>query len=1066
MSSLLAPVTGSPNDERTLIERSRAVIHAEYASTMDQQAQRQAAEQAAGQGGGQTPAAQQDMLAGAPLQQQRTPPSAAATPPHAAIAPLERLRGVIDSLGFVRHVEAVTDAVRAAGFAPQPRIRRSAREVTWQLPADGGMSRSSGDGSSSAAGRDSGVQSGPALGSAAFTPATTTTTVNASVLGGRTPGPATAQSMRAGGVTPGVPASQSSGAASRGSGRIGDGTSRANRSPRRPAERVPRVCWWLQVEVTNRGRPVQTDTRRLFAPYERTVQETLAPTLLVPAAAVNSGSASSPTQSSSGEQLHPQQQPSLPPPPAPRLRGSAVAKLLPVIRQPSPRGRGVAAFANEGSASALAPPANGAVAFSLGAAAAPSASANGAGAAQTAVALQAAAAAPPAVPPSVGTPGRSRLGAAAPSPRQQTPGTNAATSGGPTPRFPSTPLTATAATAMPGAVESLGLGLPIARLFAMELDGRVGLFSEPAIPPVVAPGEHVTCFVLQLPLVRDFRCIRRTWGELLQGRMPSPPPGASGAPAGVRMPTDPAGLSAAGSGPRSSSLRHYATRLTGTVADGAATAHTWRSPPASMPQGSGAGASSSSGGASISSVTPPDESTGGLRKLQARLRRKRDGAAAASAAAAAVAADAGTGVGGIGTISAGSAAHIAADASVAAPASATAGAAVSADLFRTSVPVRPAAERAVGGPLFTVHERRSGDSRSSDTGRAHRDSSGSASTTSASGSRSGTEGVLFAVEVITRPPLPPMLRPPQDEAPTSAAVATRARALPSTLPAAASTSPEPSARVTAFQRRDPTAGATAGGWSASQDARQPGARAASSLTAAALASAAVASSASATAASVVAPTGVASPAALRDAETERALSVTSSGGTGETPQLQPYGAATAQLPRWDVSAASPAGGAGGGGTVALAAMAPSPVAPTSPRTPPRVLVVDDEPVIRRIHARYLTRLGFEVESVEDGDLCLSTVEAAEDAGRPFSAILLDIVMRRVHGDQACRDLRAAGFRLPVVAATGNAGPRDVERLVSLGFDAVLEKPFSIAQLSAVLQSCGVSSEPRSPLVEL
>ncbi len=136
--------------------------------------------------------------------------------------------------------------------------------------------------------------------------------------------------------------------------------------------------------------------------------------------------------------------------------------------------------------------------------------------------------------------------------------------------------------------------------------------------------------------------------------------------------------------------------------------------------------------------------------------------------------------------------------------------------------------------------------------------------------------------------------------------------------------------------------------------------------------------------------------------------------------------------------------------------------PRSPLSPARILVVDDEPVIRRIHARYLGRLGFDVATAADGGDCVPAIAAAAGAGRPFSAVLLDIVMRAVHGDQACRDVRAAGFRLPVIAATGNAGPRDVERLVALGFDAVLEKPFSIAQLAAVLEACGVTSAPRSP----
>jgi len=149
-----------------------------------------------------------------------------------------------------------------------------------------------------------------------------------------------------------------------------------------------------------------------------------------------------------------------------------------------------------------------------------------------------------------------------------------------------------------------------------------------------------------------------------------------------------------------------------------------------------------------------------------------------------------------------------------------------------------------------------------------------------------------------------------------------------------------------------------------------------------------------------------------------------------------------------------------GPSLAAVSQAATSSSPTDAGT--RILVVDDEFVITKIHTRYLRRLGFTADAASDGSEVVPALEAAAAEGRPYSAILLDLIMRNVHGDRACQLARAHGFTGPVIAATGNAAPRDRDRLYAAGFTAILEKPFSIEQLRAALEHCGIDIPARSP----
>jgi two-component system, cell cycle sensor histidine kinase and response regulator CckA len=145
-------------------------------------------------------------------------------------------------------------------------------------------------------------------------------------------------------------------------------------------------------------------------------------------------------------------------------------------------------------------------------------------------------------------------------------------------------------------------------------------------------------------------------------------------------------------------------------------------------------------------------------------------------------------------------------------------------------------------------------------------------------------------------------------------------------------------------------------------------------------------------------------------------------------------------------------------TIRLPALATS-VRPASPRpqtsAPPdvargsrlRVLLADDEAVMRRSLGRLLRQMGHEVTEAADGREALDALENAPT----IDLLILDLDMPVLDGESCFRELRARGYTLPVVFATGHGDLRKRRELEALGVRAVLGKPFSVAALERTLR---------------
>jgi DNA-binding response OmpR family regulator len=110
----------------------------------------------------------------------------------------------------------------------------------------------------------------------------------------------------------------------------------------------------------------------------------------------------------------------------------------------------------------------------------------------------------------------------------------------------------------------------------------------------------------------------------------------------------------------------------------------------------------------------------------------------------------------------------------------------------------------------------------------------------------------------------------------------------------------------------------------------------------------------------------------------------------------------------------------------------------------RVLVVDDEPTVRDVVARYLERDGYVVREIGDGD----EVAAAVESFRP-DLVVLDVMLPGRSGLDVLREL---GNRVPVILLTARTDETDRVLGLELGADDYVVKPFSPRELVARVRS--------------
>ena len=118
----------------------------------------------------------------------------------------------------------------------------------------------------------------------------------------------------------------------------------------------------------------------------------------------------------------------------------------------------------------------------------------------------------------------------------------------------------------------------------------------------------------------------------------------------------------------------------------------------------------------------------------------------------------------------------------------------------------------------------------------------------------------------------------------------------------------------------------------------------------------------------------------------------------------------------------------------------------------RILLAEDNDLNAEIALFILRNMGLEVERVEDGAQCVSTLE--QQPSGTYDLIFMDVQMPKMDGYTAAQNIRALDDKkkaaIPIVAMTANAFAEDRERALAAGMNGHIAKPIDVKKLEQVL----------------
>jgi len=119
----------------------------------------------------------------------------------------------------------------------------------------------------------------------------------------------------------------------------------------------------------------------------------------------------------------------------------------------------------------------------------------------------------------------------------------------------------------------------------------------------------------------------------------------------------------------------------------------------------------------------------------------------------------------------------------------------------------------------------------------------------------------------------------------------------------------------------------------------------------------------------------------------------------------------------------------------------------------RILIVNEEPDLLRLHAEVLVSSGFEVDTAEDGTAGWVALHATRHSPESYNLLITDHDMLDLSGLTLVKKARAARMVLPVIMTTGRLPAEEFVRRYSwLQPMAALAKPYSIGQLLRMVEA--------------
>ncbi|MBI5849234.1 MAG: response regulator [Nitrospirae bacterium] len=118
-------------------------------------------------------------------------------------------------------------------------------------------------------------------------------------------------------------------------------------------------------------------------------------------------------------------------------------------------------------------------------------------------------------------------------------------------------------------------------------------------------------------------------------------------------------------------------------------------------------------------------------------------------------------------------------------------------------------------------------------------------------------------------------------------------------------------------------------------------------------------------------------------------------------------------------------------------------------TEKKILVIDDEEIVRELLAEVLSESGFQVITAENG---LKGLDYFRQPDCRFDLVMVDMSMPGMDGLEVCREMREINPAQKVMMATGSYSSDDeLAEMKKNGIDHVIRKPFNLKELVSLLR---------------
>ncbi len=118
----------------------------------------------------------------------------------------------------------------------------------------------------------------------------------------------------------------------------------------------------------------------------------------------------------------------------------------------------------------------------------------------------------------------------------------------------------------------------------------------------------------------------------------------------------------------------------------------------------------------------------------------------------------------------------------------------------------------------------------------------------------------------------------------------------------------------------------------------------------------------------------------------------------------------------------------------------------------RILVMDDEEMVRNMTGQMLNRLGYEVEFSKDGDEAVAYYRESMKSTKPFDTVILDLTIRGgMGGKKAIQKLIEIDPDVKGIVSSGHSEDPVMTDFGQYGFCSAIAKPYSMPELSVILE---------------